>query len=171
MISNQLEQDNALANGLEALAFARRVTMGLLEDFDDELALHRPLPEANHAMWIAGHIAWDDDFFLSGVAGRASKLPEEWKSMFCSGSTVFDEADQYPALAEVLHRMSVLRENLRDWFGAMSPADLAGPLPEGFERFGRNRSTLMSTLAWHEGLHAGQLTVIRKSLKLGPRFG
>ena len=50
MVSKQLEQDNALANGLEALAFARRVTMGLLEDFDDELALHRPLPEANHAM-------------------------------------------------------------------------------------------------------------------------
>ena len=91
--------------------------------------------------------------------------------MFCSGSVVFDEADRYPTFAEVLDRMSELRSDLREWFGAMTPAELADPLPEGFERFGRDHYTLMSTMAWHEGLHAGQLTVIRKTLKLEPRFG
>ncbi len=53
MIDRPIEQQDVLTTGLEALAFARHVTTGLLEDFDDETALHRPLPEANHALWIS----------------------------------------------------------------------------------------------------------------------
>ena len=167
----ELEKNDVLFNGLEVLAFARRVTMGLIEELDDKTAFHRPFPAGNHAIWIAGHIAWDDDFFLTGLASKPSKLPEKWASLFCSGSSVHDRVDEYPSLADVLQRMEVLRGDVRDWFGSMSSSDLANPLSDGFQRFGASYGALMGTLAWHEGLHAGQLTVIRKSLGLAPRFG
>ena len=167
----ELEKHDALVNGLEVLTFGRHVTMGLLEDIDDKAAFHRPIVDGNHAMWIAGHIAWDDDFFLTGLAARTSQLPDPWKSLFRSGSTVFDQADKYPAFVDVIERMGSLRADLLDWFGAMSPDELIGPMPMEFRRFGETYGALMGTLAWHEGLHAGQLTVIRKSLGLKPRFG
>ena len=34
--------------------------------------------------------------------------------------------------------------------------------------FAANLGMLMTSIAWHEGLHAGQLTVVRKSLGLAP---
>ena len=52
----------------------------------------------------------------------------------------------------------------------MSDAQLRSPLPEGFTGFATSFAALMSSLAWHEGLHTGQLTVVRKSLGLEPLY-
>ena len=53
----------------------------------------------------------------------------------------------------------------------MPTEQLISPVPEEWNSFGANYGILMGTLAWHEGLHAGQLTVIRKSLGIVPKFG
>ena len=50
-------------------------------------------------------------------------------------------------------------------------AAIAQPLPDDIKGFAANHATLMTTLAWHEGLHAGQLTIVRKSLGIAPKFG
>ncbi len=161
----------ALDNGVSALNFARRVTLGLLEDLPDDKLLHRSLPDGNHALWLIGHILWDDDFFLTGLAHRPSKLPDGWNERFRTGSTPCDDVQAYPPRGALMDKITALRSELVGWFCSFGPHELAQPLPEAFARFGDSYGKLMSTLAWHEGLHAGQLTVIRKSLNLRPRFG
>ena len=63
------------------------------------------------------------------------------------------------------------RHELLAWFREMPTGQLISPVPEDWKSFGATPGILMSTLAWHEGLHAGQLTVIRKSLGFVPKFG
>ena len=50
------------------LEFARNFTESLLEKFKTpEEFTHQVHPNANHALWFAGHIAQTDNFFLSIV--------------------------------------------------------------------------------------------------------
>ena len=60
---------------------------------------------------------------------------------------------------------------LVDWFKSLSDEQLAAPLPEGMEMFGANHATLAATMAWHEGVHDGQLIEVRRSLGLPRAFG
>ena len=52
----------------------------------------------------------------------------------------------------------------------MSDDQLASPLPEDFKTFAPSLAALPSSIAWHEGMHSGQLTMIRKSLGIGRKF-
>ena len=70
-------------------------------------------------------------------------------------------------LVQHLHRA---RTDIIKWFQSQSADKLASPLPEELGTFAKTYGASLSTLAIHEGLHAGQLTMIRRSLGLGPKF-
>ena len=162
--------NSTLENGLAALAFARRITLGLLEDVPLDKLLHQPFPGANHAMWILGHIACADDWFLRTLGPRPSQLPEGWDELFGSGASLRTDSAAYPSWTQVLDQAAARREELVAWFRSLTEDELGQALPENLQPFGATNGVLMSTLAWHEGLHAGQLTTVRRSLGLAPRF-
>ena len=155
--------------GLATLAFARKQTLAFLEDITQANAVHQPCAGANHAAWIAGHIAWEDDSILTSMKPRASVLPPTYTKLFGTGSSATTDASAYPPLDELRERLSQLRSELVAWFGNLSEQQLRSPLPKEHAGYAENFAGLMSTLAWHEGLHAGQLTVIRKSLGMKPK--
>ena len=157
--------------GIAALMFARRVMMGLLEEISDDQFFHQPFRGANHAAWIVGHICHNDDNFLTGLEGRPSQLPAGWEALFAAGSAPGGDSDRHPSRGQIMTQFEARRHELLGWFRAMPTDQLISPLPENWKTFGANYGVLMSTLAWHEGLHAGQLTVIRKNLGIAPKFG
>jgi hypothetical protein len=108
---------------------------------------------------------------LVALGGREATLPESWASLFGPGSDPSDDAAEYPSAADVLYQLSAQRDALTAWFREMDSQRLRQPLPPNWARFGATHAVLMNTIAWHEGLHAGQLSVVRKSLGLAPRFG
>lgn len=160
-----------LKQGLAGLEFARSATLGFLEDIPGDRLTHQPAPGCNHALWIMGHLASTDDYFLSSLAKKPSGIPEEWSKLFGMGSKPVADAKAYPPVAEVRSKLSGRREDLIAWLKSMSEDQLLSPLPEELRRFAPNYAGLCVSLAWHEGLHAGQLTVIRRSLGLEPKFG
>lgn len=157
--------------GRDTLAFARRLTLGLLDGFEGDAWFHRPFAGANHALWTLGHIAWADDEFLEKLKGRSPQLPPKWYELFAMGSTVEDEAGAYPDPKELFDALAVQREDLLAWFASMNDEQLAAPLPDDWKSFAPNFGAVMSSIAWHEGFHAGQLSVIRKSLGMPRKFG
>lgn len=157
--------------GLKALAFARRITVRLLEDIPEDKLCYQPVAGGNHALWIVGHLAASDNYYLSGLAGRRTGFPAQWRELFGMGSLPQPDPSHYPTLAEVQAQLSQLREELAAYFGSLSNEQLAQPLPGEFATFAPDFGTLASTIAWHEGLHTGQLTIIRKALGLKPAFG
>ncbi len=147
------------------------MALALLDGIPEEHRLHVPVPDGNHATWIAGHLAWEDDDILSHlVEGRGSKLSQAWHDQFAQGSRASTDADHYPDRGEIRAALDTLREELAGFFSE-SVDCLADALPAGIHAFARDLAALMPALACHEMIHVGQLTVIRKSLRLPPVFG
>ncbi len=162
---------SAIEPGINALNFARNATLKFAEDITDEQMTHRPTPKSNHAAWLLGHLAYADDGFYTKLSGNDSVIPDNYETQFGMGTEPSDDASVYPSKAELLAAMEKAHTALVDWFGTLSEEQIAAPLPEGMEMFGANHGTVAATLAWHEGIHAGQLVEVRRSLGLPRAFG
>jgi len=165
-MSNEL-----LETGLAALAFARKATLGMIDTVPDDKLLHQPCPGANHAMWTIGHLACTDEHFMNKVFGRPFNKFEAWQDKFFMNSKPTENLADYPPITEVKEALANNREQLISCFKALDPAKLTSPLPGDLKDFAPSHAALISIIAWHEGMHAGQLAVIRKSLSLAPVFG
>jgi uncharacterized damage-inducible protein DinB len=133
-----------------------------------EQYLHQPFPGANHALWTMGHLATVDQFFLKSVAGRDSGLFERYSTIFFAKSTPSPNADTYPPIDTVREYFDSSRKAFRAWIESLDDQRLAAPLPAEQQRFAPNVAGMLLRLLWHEGMHYGQLTVLRKSLGLAP---
>lgn len=157
--------------GLGSLSFARHMLLRFLDGTPEDLWFHIAVPGGNHAAWIAGHVAWEDDDCLKAlIEGRGSKLPRPWHDRFAQGSQPMPDSHAYLDIAEIRANLTTLREELIGFFAA-SAERLTDLVPEEVHGFAKDLSALMPAIACHEMLHVGQLTVIRKSLKLKPVFG
>jgi hypothetical protein len=163
--------ESLLVSGLEVLAFSRKNLLEIAEDIPRDKLCYQPFPGANHALWIMGHLANSDEFFVAELGKRPGANFEQTKALFFAGSKPTPHLKDYPPLEEIKSYLSAGRESLVSWFKSLSPAQLAAPLPENWKPFASTYGALMFSIAWHEGLHTGQLTAIRKSLGLSPKFG
>lgn len=159
-----------LNTALGSLAFSRRILTAFLDGTPEEFWYHIPIPGGNHAAWIAGHVAWEDDDCLNAlVEGRQSALPPTWRATFGTGSQSTPNAADYPPITEIRSTLAATRATFIEFFRA-APDRLAELIPKSLHGFARDRASLMHAVACHEMVHVGQLTVIRKSLKLPPVF-
>jgi uncharacterized damage-inducible protein DinB len=133
-----------------------------------EQYLHQPFPGANHALWTMGHLATVDQFFLKSVAGRDAGLFERYSTLFFAKSTPSPSADTYPPIDTVREYFDSSRKAFRTWIESLDDERLAAPLPAEQQRFAPSVAGMLMRLLWHEGMHYGQLTVLRKSLGLAP---
>jgi len=169
--SQDLGQDDLLLqNGLSRLNFARYATQALLSDIPAEKWCFQPFAGANHALWVVGHLAVIDDFFLGYLAGSPARCPESFEKLFGRGTKPSPNLADYPAPELVQQHFGQRRAELLSWFGSRSAELLVAAFPADF-RYAKNVAELMSSIAWHEGWHGGQLTAVRKGLGLGPKFG
>ncbi len=159
---------SVLELGLRGLRFARTATLGLLKDIPEDKFLLQPAPKANHVLWILGHLAWTDDYFLQELAEQKSALPDDWSARFGMKSEPSPDRSRYPDVETVRTHLHARREAWLAWYGQRSPAELATPFTGELAGFAPNLGGLAHSLAWHEGLHGGQITVVRKALGLPP---
>ncbi len=162
---------SAFEIGKTTLDLARSSTLKLIEDIPQDKLTFQPIPKTNHALWILGHCAVSDESFPKAVGSQITILDASWGELFGMGSTPIDDPRKYPSLDEITTGMERAREALLEWFGSMDEAALLSPLPDDWKTFGPNFGGLMNTIAWHEGIHTGQLSAIRRALDLPNVFG
>ena len=88
--------------------------------------------------------------------------------MFFAKSHPSTDAATYPSVEVLRDYFATSRAAWRDWVASLSDEQLAGPPPAEFQKFAPTLGNVLMRLLWHEGMHYGQLTVIRKSLGLKP---
>lgn len=158
--------NHTLEASLAALEFSRNFLNGILRDFPENQALFTPFAGANHATWILGHITWVDDTVLQSWGGQTSGLPAIWPELFAWKSTPATDARLYPSFSEMKACLEERRHALHKWFGTLDDARLAAHLGGEMDWFARSIGHLPGSIACHENMHAGQLTVVRKALGL-----
>ena len=159
-----------VVGGLDGLEVSRGFLLALLKGLSDGQMLVRSCAGGNHATWIVGHIAATDDAVLVDLAGRPSALPGSWEGRFGIGSQPSDDPAYYPPRDELMGVLKERRETLRPWIASLGEAELLAPVSGMWEPLARNRAMLATSLAFHEGMHSGQLSAARRAAGLGPLF-
>ncbi len=149
-----------------ALELSRNSTLKMVADIPADKFCDQPVPGANHAMWVLGHLANTDNWFASTLGNRESVIDESWGKMFGMKTTPASDPSGYPSIEDINAGLDRARQSLLKALESMDEQQLLAPLTEGMEAFAPNIAGAMSTLAWHEGLHAGQLSALRRSLGL-----
>ncbi len=70
--------NTVLDNGLSAMTFARENLLQFAEDIPADKLCHQPVADGNHTLWILGHLACTDDFFLSTLTNRERQCPKNY---------------------------------------------------------------------------------------------
>lgn len=158
------------------LQFSRKFTEGLLASFktpeDWVFQIH---PKVNHAMWITGHLGLVDNSFIFRFRPDRGRKPEAWDQLFGFGSQPQPRVDVYPPVAEVQSYFRERREALLAVLDEMSEEELRAPAPAPGERSPIAGAPSIGHgfifVAYHEGLHSGQLTVAHRALGHAPVIG
>ncbi len=132
---------------------------------------HQIFPGANHALWIAGHLAMADNSGISRFFPAQGVDKGDWTKKFGRQSTPSSNFADYPPPAEVLAFMRERRATLIQCLEGFSEADFDQPAPTGLPPFIHNAGQLYSFMAVHEGLHTGQLSMCRRALGNAPVVG
>ena len=154
---------------LKQLRAARGFSSNLLKDFESpESWTHQLHSGGNHALWFAGHMGTTDNFMLSLVRPDLCRVNEEYAALFGLGSQPSADLSEYPSIENVLEFMSERRGKLIQALEEITDQQLAAPTPDGAPEFMPDHASVFETAIWHEGLHSGQITLIRRSLGFAP---
>jgi uncharacterized damage-inducible protein DinB len=151
---------------------ARAVTEGMIAALSTPAEwTHQVHPKANHPLWVVGHLALADNFFLQAAAPTRGQMPDGWNGIFWFGTTPVADPSQYPAPDVVVAYFRERRETLLNVLEFMTDAELQAPMPAGFP-FSKSPciAQLFSHAAFHEGLHSGQFSVAHRDLGHSPLF-
>jgi uncharacterized damage-inducible protein DinB len=129
--------------------------------------LHRPCAGGNCAAWIVGHLVLTERSALKRVGvTELPPLPDGFETRFARDEAA-PKADDYGDVSVLMPLFERHRAMLIDRVKQMPPEALGEPLPKPHPMF----STLgeaVNFIAVHVAMHAGQLTIIRRSLGRPP---
>ena len=154
---------------LRQLVSARQLSERLLADFKTPDQWTRQVHgQCNHALWFAGHMGNTDNFMISLIAPERVAEKPGFAALFGVGSQPSGNPDDYPPIDDVVDYMHDRRRTLLDILEGLSDDDLTRSTPDGAPQFMPDFASVFETAVWHEGLHSGQLTVVRRALGYEP---
>ena len=138
-----------------------------VEDLKPAEYLHRPTPKANCTAWLIGHLILTDKMVLTSLgATNIPELPAGFDKRFAredgaAQAKEFGDVTILLPLFEKLH--AVLVEKIK----SLPAADLDKKWEKPHPMFATTGERL-NYLAHHITMHAGQITIIRRSLGRPP---
>lgn len=149
---------------------ARGFTSGLLDKFTSpEQWTYRVHDQANHALWFVGHIAVVDNFMISLVAPDRFLDKPNYDELFGMGSKPSDDPNDYPPIEEVQGFFHDRRKVLLEILQSLDEDDFDKPTGDKAPPFLKTIGSLFQMAPFHEGFHAGQVSVAARGLGIPPR--
>ena len=163
------------AHATSSLNLARRLTTSMLSDFNTlNDWVFQAHPQANHALWIVGHLGLADNAFISKFRPRLGHEPKGWKKIFWFGSQPIDDPKKYPPIDEVLEYFDDRRTVLLQVLADLTKEELSEPAPPAEAQSpiagAPNIGQVFFFIAYHEGMHSGQLSIARRGLGYSPLY-
>jgi hypothetical protein len=131
-----------------------------LSAFDDASARRRPAPNMNHALWLTGHIAWAEDYFVIEIPTGKSFRRKEWDRLFDVSSEKLPD-DQYPPFDEVLAEFVRVHNEVLKALGALNMHQLGKP-SNAQRRWFPTAAHAIASQVTHGHYHLGQLVYLSR---------
>lgn len=142
----------------------------MLHRFVDDLTsseyLHRPVPKANCVAWLIGHLTLTDQYAIGILGGKPPQLPEGFDKTF-SRDAGCPEAAEFGDVSTLMAAFDQTHNALIEAVKAAPPEKFAEKRESKMPMFATVGSSLMF-LALHGAMHAGQISIIRRSLGKPP---
>ena len=155
----------------EAIASALTASHGRFDAVVDDLSPaefeSQPIPGVNSIAWMLGHLALTDRRIVGLLGGPLPALPDGFEAPF---KTTKQPAVGQKGLGDPKELLAIFDAHRRALIVAVraaTPEQLAAPLPTPHPLF-KTVGEAAAFLAVHVGLHAGQVTVIRRALGYPP---
>jgi hypothetical protein len=155
---------------IEQVEYARKWTLSLVDDFQDEDWVFQPKPGLHHALWLCGHLATaQDTLIFQRCLGLQGRLGPEFRAHFPIGKPVASAAEHaYPPPESVLTKMAEVHAASVEAIRSMTDAALSQPAyaSDGKSEHPQYRTKLgaVAHAARHETFHAGQIAMLRRLL-------
>jgi uncharacterized damage-inducible protein DinB len=147
---------------------ARQMVHSMCADLTEEEFRHQPVPGANSAAWIVGHLAVTARRTAERVgATDLPMLTEEFVGKFSQTKRPATVQTDLGTKQELLDLLNVSVEKLMEALKTLPAEGLSGPAPAP-GRFATNYGEALLFGAMHVTLHCGQLSTIRRSLGKPP---
>ena len=158
---------------IEQIAFARRYTVGLLQDVP--AADWFRMPEGvTHVAWQVGHLAFAQyRLALERVRGvrpdDAEVLPPLYHTLFGRDSVPDADPGKYPDPAEIRAVFDRVHERVMRDLAELPEAELDAPIATP-HKLTRTKRECLFWCGQHEMIHAGQIGLLRRLMGARPQW-
>lgn len=134
-----------------------------LGDLSDADLMKRPHPKCNHINWQIGHLVVSDhSLFSQGLGEGMPDLPEGLAEKYSRETVGNDDPTAFVTKEELLAVHKTQRDALMAKLDTLNEADLDKPTPEAMQSFAPTVGVVLSMMASHWLMHAGQWVIIRR---------
>ena len=153
---------------VHSLTVSKNLLVRYVEDLSAEEYLHRPVPAANCVAWLLGHLTLTDRRAMSAAFGAENlpSLPEGFDKKF-SRSAGCPQASDFGDVTTLLPLFVIHRDLLIEKCRTATPVQLSTELEKPHPMFS-TPGEMLSFISVHSAMHAGQITIIRRSLGRPP---
>lgn len=155
----------------DLIAFTLKASHTRFRSFVDDLKPAefeaQPIPGVNSVAWMLGHLALTDRRIIGLLGGEPPALPTGFEEKFKTTKQPAGEQKGLGDPKELLAVFDACRQKLIDVVKAADAATLNKPMPNPHPLF-NTLGEAAAFMAVHFGLHAGQVTVIRRALGYPP---
>jgi uncharacterized damage-inducible protein DinB len=150
-----------------SLATSQTMLQRFTADLSPQEYLHRPAEKANCTAWLIGHLALSERRALTMLgAADLPALPGGFDKRF-SREAGCPEAAEFGDVTTLMPIFDQHRQRLIDAVRRATPEQLNKPLEKPMPMF-KTVGEFVNFMAIHAVMHAGQITIIRRSLGRPP---
>lgn len=154
-------------HALETVKFAHGLIDKMLATYPADKMFYQPLPSSNHAVWIMGHLACTYMWLITMIDPKlAPTLPDSYNGLFGMGSQPSSDASKYPSPAQIRKDYDTCFAAFVKSIEGMKDSDAWAPCASDSGGFCSCKIDAAYKGAWHDGWHIGQLSDLRRALKL-----
>ena len=157
---------------IDQIKFARKYSLGLIDDIDDSDWFRTPPACPTHIAWQVGHLAMAQ-YALTMIRLRGKEPEDEpiiaanFFRKFQKGTQPEDDRSAYPSPAEIRKTLNRVHAKSLAELASYTDADLDVKLPEPHAVFDTKLGSVFFCSA-HELIHAGQIGLLRRMLGKTP---
>jgi len=148
---------------------SRTYTLNLLAQTPHDLWYDRPSGCPTHIGWQVGHLAMAEfrlgiAYFREPTVDDLVVMPEEFLACFRAGTAPLGD-HAFPAPEALLDRLAQVHDHVLATLPSIDPATLNQPTRMK-HRIAKTGLDILTWIARHESLHAGQIGLLRRLLGL-----